>query len=225
MIRVNNNWDRLLTKEYNQDYYQKLRKFLISEYKTNIIYPNMNNIFNALVLTDYLDVKVVILGQDPYHNPNQAHGLSFSVLEPTPPPPSLQNIYKELKDEYPNFNIPNHGNLTMWAKNGVLLLNTILTVRKNSPMSHAQKGWEILTDKIIANLAKRKKPMVFMLWGSPARKKKLLINKYSSNNHLILETTHPSPLSAYRGFLGCGHFKKANDFLKNNNIKPINWQL
>ncbi len=224
MIKINNTWDRLLTKEYEKDYYQKLRKFLINEYRNNIIYPNMNNIFNALVLTDYTDVKVVILGQDPYHNPNQAHGLSFSVLEPTKAPPSLQNIYKELKDEYPNFNIPSHGNLTKWANSGVLLLNTILTVRKNSPMSHANQGWEILTDTIIENLAKRKKPMVFMLWGSPSRKKKYLINKYK-NNHLILETTHPSPLSAYRGFLGCNHFKKANQFLINNNIEPINWQI
>lgn len=223
MINFNNQWDSILAQEFHKPYYQKLRRFLVSEYRQHTIYPDMHRIFNALCLTDYPAVKVVILGQDPYHNPNQAHGLAFSVQAPTPAPPSLQNIYKELQTEYPQFQIPTNGDLTNWAQKGVLLLNTILTVRRNQPMSHANQGWEILTDTIIQKLAQRPQPMVFLLWGSPARKKKAIIQAHSSGNHLILETTHPSPLSAYRGFLGCNHFIRANAFLSQHQSEPIDW--
>ena len=221
MIKFDNEWDDLLKDEFKKDYYLKLREFLKEEYSSRTIYPPMYDIFNAFKYTSYSDVKVVILGQDPYHGKGQAHGLCFSVLKVVNPPPSLVNIYKELKSDT-GFEIPNHGELTKWAKEGILLLNTTLTVREASPNSHKGKGWEIFTDNIISILNDREKPIVFLLWGGNARSKKALI---TNKNHLILETVHPSPLSAYGGFFGCGHFSKTNRFLQENNIEPIDWQV
>lgn len=222
MVHIGNEWDNLLKDEFLADYYLKLRDFLKSEYSNNTIYPDMHNIFNALKYTDYNDVKAVILGQDPYHGANQAHGLCFSVQKGVTPPPSLQNIFKEQLSDLNITQPKNFGELTSWANQGVLLLNTVLTVREANANSHKGKGWEILTDRIIEILNERQKPMVFLLWGANARsKKKLITNK----NHLILETVHPSPLSAYNGFFGCKHFSKTNGFLKQNGISPINWQL
>ena len=221
MVQFNNSWDILLKDEFQKPYYLNLRKFLVQEYKSQTIYPHMNNIFNALKYTDYKDVKVVILGQDPYHQPNQAHGLSFSVLKGVKAPPSLQNMYKEIYAEY-GFPIPDHGELTYWAEQGVLLMNTVLTVRESQPNSHKGMGWEIFTDNVISLLNERPEPMVFLLWGANARAKKKII---TNPNHLVLESAHPSPLSAYNGFFGNGHFKKANDFLKSKNITEIDWQI
>lgn len=221
MKKLNNDWDILLKDEFEKEYYQNLRQFLVEEYNHKIIYPKPEDLFNALRYTSYQDTKVVIFGQDPYHNPNQAHGLCFSVQKPTPAPPSLINIYKELNAEY-GYPIPNHGDLTSWASQGVLLLNTILTVEQNKPMSHANKGWEIFTNHIIELLNNHDTPIVFMLWGTPSKAKKKLI---TNPKHLILECAHPSPLSAYRGFFGCNHFKLANDFLITNNLQPINWKI
>ena len=214
MVQFNNSWDVLLKDEFQKPYYLNLRKFLVQEYKTQTIYPNMNNIFNALKYTDYKDVKVVILGQDPYHQPNQAHGLCFSVLKGVNPPPSLQNMYKEIHAEY-GYPIPQHGELTYWAEQGVLMMNTVLTVRESQPNSHKGMGWEIFTDNVISLLNLRPEPMVFLLWGANARAKKKLI---TNPNHLVLESAHPSPLSAYNGFFGNGHFKKANEFLKSKGM-------
>lgn len=221
MVQFNNSWDILLKNEFEKPYYLNLRKFLVNEYKTQTVYPNMNDIFNALKYTDYQGVKVVILGQDPYHQPNQAHGLCFSVKKGVNPPPSLQNIYKEIHAEY-GFPVPNHGELTYWAKQGVLLLNTVLTVRQSQPNSHKGMGWEIFTDDIISLLNQRPEPMVFLLWGANARAKAKLITNPS---HLVLTSAHPSPLSAYNGFFGNGHFKRANEFLKQNGMEEINWQI
>ena len=221
MVQFNNSWDILLKDEFQKPYYLNLRKFLVQEYKTQTIYPNMNNIFKALKYTDYKDVKVVILGQDPYHQPNQAHGLSFSVLKGVKAPPSLQNMYKEIHAEY-GYPIPDHGELTYWAQQGVLLMNTVLTVRESQPNSHKGMGWEIFTDNVISLLNLRPEPMVFLLWGANARAKKKLI---TNPNHLVLESAHPSPLSAYNGFFGNGHFKKANDFLQKAYKKQIDWQI
>ena len=221
MVQFNNSWDILLKDEFQKPYYLNLRKFLVQEYKTQTIYPNMNNIFNALKYTDYKDVKVVILGQDPYHQPNQAHGLCFSVLKGVNPPPSLQNMYKEIHAEY-GYPIPTHGELTYWAKQGVLMMNTVLTVRESQPNSHKGMGWEIFTDNVITILNQRPEPMVFLLWGANARAKKKII---TNPNHLVLESAHPSPLSAYNGFFGNGHFKKANEFLKSKGIQEIDWQI
>lgn len=221
MVQFNNSWDILLKDEFQKPYYLNLRKFLVQEYKTQTIYPNMNNIFNALKYTDYKDVKVVILGQDPYHQPNQAHGLCFSVLKGINPPPSLQNMYKEIHAEY-GYPIPTHGELTYWAKQGVLMMNTVLTVRESQPNSHKGMGWEIFTDNVITILNQRPEPMVFLLWGANARAKKKII---TNPNHLVLESAHPSPLSAYNGFFGNGHFKKANEFLKSKGIQEIDWQI
>ena len=222
MVHIGNEWDNLLKDEFLADYYLKLRDFLKSEYSNNTIYPDMHNIFNALKYTDYNDVKAVILGQDPYHGANQAHGLCFSVQKGVTPPPSLQNIFKEQLSDLNITQPKNFGELTSWANQGVLLLNTVLTVREANANSHKGKGWEIFTDRIIEILNERQKPMVFLLWGANARsKKKLITNK----NHLILDTVHPRPLSAYNGFFGCKHFSKTNDFLKQNGISPINWQL
>ena len=221
MVQFNNSWDILLKDEFQKPYYLNLRKFLVQEYKTQTIYPNMNNIFNALKYTDYKDVKVVILGQDPYHQPNQAHGLCFSVLKGVNPPPSLQNMYKEIHAEY-GYPIPAHGELTYWAKQGVLMMNTVLTVRESQPNSHKGMGWEIFTDNVITLLNQRPEPMVFLLWGANARAKKKII---TNPNHLVLESAHPSPLSAYNGFFGNGHFKKANEFLKSKGIQEIDWQI
>ncbi len=221
MVRFNNSWDILLKDEFKKPYYLNLRKFLAQEYKTQTIYPHMNNIFNALKYTDYKDVKVVILGQDPYHQPNQAHGLCFSVLKGVNPPPSLQNMYKEIHAEY-GYPIPDHGELTYWAEQGVLMMNTVLTVRESQPNSHKGMGWEIFTDNVISLLNLRPEPMVFLLWGANARAKKKLI---TNPNHLVLESAHPSPLSAYNGFFGNGHFKKANEFLKSKCMVEIDWRI
>lgn len=221
MVNIGNDWDSLLSDEFNKDYYLNLRQFLISEYNSRKIYPPMNDIFNALRATAYADVKAVILGQDPYHGEGQAHGMCFSVRKGTPPPPSLVNIFKELNTEL-GIPIPPHGELTAWAKSGVLLLNTVLTVREGSPNSHRGQGWEILTDRIIELLNNRETPIVFLLWGGNARAKKKLIK---NPVHLVLECAHPSPLSAYNGFFGCGHFAKTNEFLQKNGIEPIDWRI
>lgn len=221
MVNLGNSWDEILKGEFEKPYYLKLRQFLVEEYQSKTIYPHMNNIFNALKLTAYEEVKVVILGQDPYHGPNQAHGLSFSVQPGIKTPPSLLNMYKELKDDLGCF-IPNNGYLIPWAKQGVLLLNTVLTVREGEANSHRNKGWEIFTDEIIKKLNERQKPIVFLLWGNNAKEK----IKYITNpNHYILTTVHPSPLSATRGFMGCKHFSKTNEILKMIGEEPINWQI
>lgn len=221
MMRIGNEWDALLADEIKKDYYLRLREFLKKEYSTRTIYPPMNDIFNALRRTSYSDVKAVILGQDPYHGAGQAHGMCFSVKKGTPPPPSLQNIFKELKSDL-DIDPPNHGELTAWADSGVLLLNTVLTVREGVANSHKGMGWEQFTDRIIQLLNQREQPMVFLLWGGNARAKAGLI---TNPNHLVLQCAHPSPLSAYNGFFGCRHFSKTNDFLKQHGIEPINWKL
>ena len=220
MVSLCNDWDKLLESEFKKDYYLRLREFLKTEYFSRPVYPPMNDIFNALKYTSCNDTRVVILGQDPYHGKGQAHGLCFSVKEGTPPPPSLKNIFKELYNEL-GIPEPPTGELIGWARQGVLLLNTTLTVREASPQSHKGRGWEILTDKIIEIINQKNSPVVFMLWGANARAKKSLI---TNKNHLILECAHPSPLSAYNGFFGCGHFIKANEFLLKNGEKKINWE-
>ena len=219
MVYLGNDWDGLLADEFKKDYYLALREFLKIEYSTRRIYPPMNDIYNALRYTSYEDTRVVILGQDPYHGFGQAHGLCFSVKEGTPPPPSLKNIFKELYNEL-GISEPKTGELVGWAKQGVLLLNTTLTVREASPQSHKGRGWEILTDKIIEIINEKETPVVFMLWGGNARAKKSLI---TNPRHLVLECAHPSPLSAYNGFFGCGHFVKANQFLASHGEKTISW--
>ncbi len=221
MVQFNNSWDILLKDEFEKPYYKNLRKFLVQEYKTQTIYPNMNDIFNSLKYTDYKDVKVVILGQDPYHQPNQAHGLCFSVKKGVKPPPSLQNMYKEIHAEY-GFPIAKHGELTYWAQQGVLMMNTVLTVRESQPNSHKGMGWEIFTDNVISLLNQRPEPMVFLLWGANARAKTKIITNPA---HLVLCSAHPSPLSAYNGFFGNGHFRKANEFLKQNGMSEIDWRI
>ena len=218
---LNNDWQALLDPEFHKDYYLKLRKFLASEYRTQTIYPDMYHIFATLQATPYEDVKVVILGQDPYHGPNQAHGFSFSVQPGVEIPPSLQNIYKELATDV-GCKIPTTGYLKKWADQGVLMLNAVLTVRAGQAASHRGIGWEMFTDRIIELLNEREKPMVFMLWGRFARSKKELI---TNPNHLVLEAAHPSPLSAYNGFFGCRHFSKANAFLESHGETPIDWQI
>lgn len=221
MVKLGNEWDELLKGEFEKPYYLQLRQFLKSEYSTYTIYPDMYDIFNALKLTPYNDVKAVILGQDPYHEPNQAHGLAFSVKDGVKLPPSLINIYKELNTDL-GLPIPEKGDLTKWAKEGVLLLNTALTVRRGNANSHRGMGWEIFTDSIIKAMNEREKPVVFILWGANARTKTALI---TNPNHKILTCAHPSPLSAYNGFFGCKHFSKCNDFLKEKGITPIDWSL
>ena len=221
MLALGNSWDTLLKEEFEKDYYLNLRSFLKQEYSTKTIYPDKYDIYNALRYTDYDNVKVVIIGQDPYHGPNQAHGLCFSVKKGIVPPPSLKNIYKELSEDV-GFVIPNHGELTQWAKQGVLLLNATLTVQAGLAASHKGKGWEILTDKIIEIVNQKKEPVVFLLWGGFARAKKALI---TNKNHLVLECAHPSPLSAYNGFFDCRHFSKTNEFLISKGIEPVNWQI
>ena len=216
-----NDWAEYLNEELQQPYYRQLRQFLINEYRTRRIYPDMYSIFNALHYTSYEDTKVVILGQDPYHGPGQAHGLSFSVLPGVQPPPSLQNIFQELQADL-GCRIPNNGCLKPWADQGVLLLNTVLTVREHQAGSHQRQGWEIFTDKIISLLGQREKPMAFILWGSPARRKKELI---ANSKHLIVESPHPSPLSAHRGFFGSRPFSRVNAFLESTGQQPIDWQL
>ena len=216
-----NDWGQYLKEEMAQPYYRKLRQFLIGEYSTKQVYPDMYSIFNALHYTSYADTKVLILGQDPYHEPGQAHGLSFSVQPNVPPPPSLVNIFKELETDL-GCTVPNNGCLEPWAKQGVLLLNTVLTVQAHRANSHRDKGWEIFTDKIISLLNQREKPVAFILWGSPARRKKAMI---TNPQHFIVESPHPSPLSAYRGFFGSRPFSKVNKFLESVGEEPINWQL
>lgn len=216
-----NNWKDSLADEYNSEYYKELTAFLKDEYSTKVIYPPATEIFNALKYTPLSRVKAVILGQDPYHEPNQAHGLCFSVLPGNPAPPSLENIYKELKDDCGCY-IPNNGYLKKWADQGVLLLNTVLTVRAHIANSHAGHGWERFTDAVIKTVNAEKRPIVFLLWGSPAQKKAALLN---NPEHLILKALHPSPLSAYRGFFGCRHFSQANEFLKSKGCAPIDWQI
>lgn len=219
MVSLGNDWDNILKEEWQKPYYLALREFLKVEYSTRKIYPSMNDIYNALRYTSYQDVKVLIVGQDPYHGPGQAHGLCFSVKEGIKQPPSLVNIFKELESEYGMVR-PESGELTGWAKQGVLLLNTALTVREGQPNSHRGKGWEILTDKIISLVDEKEEPVVFLLWGSNARAKKALIH---NSRHLVLECAHPSPLSAYQGFFGCGHFKRANEFLRATGRPEIDW--
>ena len=219
MINIGNSWQNFFDKEQEKDYYNDLRKFLIKEYKDYTVYPEMDNIFNAFRYTPIENVKVVILGQDPYHEPKQAMGLSFSVPDGTPAPPSLLNIKKEIENE--GFDVSNWSNdLSNWAKQGVLLLNTCLTVRQHIANSHSGHGWEVLTDNVILELNKQNIPIVFILWGNNARSKKKLL---TNSNHLILESAHPSPLSAYRGFFGNNHFKLANEFLAKNNLESIIW--
>ena len=220
MVHIGNDWDALLAEEFQKEYYLSLREFLKSEYFSRRIYPPMNDIFNALKYTSCENTRVVILGQDPYHGDGQAHGLCFSVKKGVPHPPSLQNIFKELENEL-GIEPPQSGELTGWAKQGVLLLNTTLTVREGAPQSHKNKGWEILTDKIISVMNAKATPVVFLLWGGNARAKKSLI---TNDIHLILECAHPSPLSAYAGFFGCDHFKKTNEFLSSKQLPKINWE-
>ena len=218
---LNNDWQDLLEEEFNKNYYLNLRKFLIKEYTEHTIYPDKHDIFNALHFTPYKDVKVVILGQDPYHGPNQAHGLSFSVNPNVSIPPSLLNIYKELKADLGCY-IPNNGYLKKWADQGVLLLNTALTVRAGQANSHRNIGWENFTDKIISLVNEKEDPVVFILWGNNAIKKKSLI---TNKKHLIITSVHPSPLSASRGFFGTKPFSKTNKFLESINKTPIDWQI
>ena len=221
MMHIGNEWDALLADEIRKDYYLRLREFLKQEYTTRRIYPPMEDIFNALRHTSYSDVRAVILGQDPYHGAGQAHGMCFSVRKGTPPPPSLQNIFKELKSDL-GIDPPNHGELTAWADSGVLLLNAVLTVREGQANSHRGMGWEQFTDRIIELLNQREQPIVFLLWGGNARSKARLI---TNPQHLILQCAHPSPLSAYNGFFGCRHFSKTNEFLVQHGMQPINWRL
>ena len=218
---IGNDWDDVLSEEFDKPYYQNLRSFLDEEYKSKTIYPLPQNIYNALRLTSYKDTKVVILGQDPYHEPNQAHGLAFSVNKGVDIPPSLVNIYKELNDDL-GLPIPKHGNLTCWASQGVLLLNTVLTVVAHKANSHKGRGWELLTDTIIKKLNDKNEPVVFILWGANARSKKQFIN---NPKHLIIESVHPSPLSAYNGFFGSKPSSRTNNFLISNNLKPIDWSV
>lgn len=221
MVHIGNSWDAILAEEFRSKYYLELREILKREYATQTIYPDMYDIFNALKYTAYEDVKVVIIGQDPYHGPGQAHGLCFSVKRGVAPPPSLVNIFKELQQDV-GFRMPNNGELTDWAKQGVLLLNTVLTVRAGQANSHRSIGWEKLTDAVIKKLNEREKPIVFLLWGRNAKEKHQLI---TNRNHLVLTAAHPSPLSAYNGFFGCRHFSRANEFLLSTGQSAIDWSI
>ena len=221
MVNIGNDWDEILKDEFEKEYYKKMRKFLINEYKTKIIYPKPEEIFTAFKLTSYKDCKIILLGQDPYHGENQAHGLAFSVKEGIKLPPSLRNMYKEINNEY-GYEMSKNGHLVPWAKQGILLLNTALTVIAENANSHSKIGWEIFTDNIIEILNKREESLIFILWGSNARSKKRLID---TKKHYILEGVHPSQLSANRGFFGCGHFKKANEILKELGKKEIDWRI
>lgn len=222
MFLITKNWYELLKKDFESESYKKLENWLNTEYKLKIIYPEPKNVFNALNLVKYNDVKVVIIGQDPYHNPKQAHGLSFSVENDINTPPSLKNIYKELQDDCGCY-IPNNGNLTKWAKQGVLLLNSVLTVEQNKPNSHKGRGWEKITAKIVELLNEREKPVIFLLWGGNAKNIGKNINK---NKHFVLTAVHPSPMSANQGgWFGCKHFSKTNEILEKLNETPIDWQI
>ena len=221
MVNIGNEWDELLKGEFEKEYYLKLREFLKKEYFTQKVYPDMYDIFNALKYTSYSDVKAVIIGQDPYHGPGQAHGLCFSVQKGVAVPPSLQNIYKEI---YSDLGIPpaSHGYLKKWADSGVLLMNTVLTVRAGQANSHKGMGWEFFTDRVIELLNQRDKPIVFLLWGGNAKQKLRLITNPA---HLILQAAHPSPLSAFNGFFGCRHFSRANQFLEEHGMTPVDWRI
>ena len=222
MGMIEGDWLEAVGGEFKKPYYKNLYEFVKNEYSTHVVYPPSEDIFNALHFTPLKDVKVLILGQDPYHEPGQAHGLSFSVLPgKADTPPSLQNIYKELNDDLGCY-IPNNGYLKKWADQGVLMLNTVLTVRAHAANSHQGKGWEQFTDAIIRAVNKKDEPVVYMLWGRPAQMKRSMLN---NPKHLVLTAPHPSPLSAYRGFFGCKHFSKANEFLKANGVEPIDWQI
>ncbi|MBQ2135846.1 MAG: uracil-DNA glycosylase [Clostridia bacterium] len=221
MVNIGNDWDQILADEWEKPYYQKLREFLKTEYKEQKIYPNMYDIFNSLRYTSFKDTKVVIIGQDPYHGEGQAHGLCFSVKKGVTPPPSLKNIYKELNSDI-GMAIPSHGELTHWAKQGILLLNTVLTVREGQPNSHKGMGWEIFTDRIISELNRKEEPIIFLLWGANAEKKAQII---TNPLHKKLITVHPSPLSASRGFMGCKHFSKTNELLMQFGMEPIDWEI
>lgn len=220
MVQIGNDWDVLLAEEFQKEYYQKLRKFLLNEYGIQRVYPPMQDIFNALRYTPYASVNCVILGQDPYHGEGQAQGLCFSVQQGVTVPPSLVNIYKELKADL-NIDPPSHGSLVDWTRQGVLLLNTALTVRGGQPNSHKGQGWETFTDRVIDLLNQREEPMVFLLWGANAKAKAALI---TNPNHCILTAAHPSPFSANNGFFGCRHFSKANDFLRKYD-REIDWRI
>ncbi|MDO5441146.1 MAG: uracil-DNA glycosylase [Bacillota bacterium] len=220
MVNIGNSWDEKLKGEFDKEYYLKLREFLKSEYSNHVIYPDMHDIFNALKAASYEDIKVVIIGQDPYHEPNQAHGMAFSVKPGVEAPPSLKNIYKELSSDIPGFVVPQDGYLQKWATQGVLLLNAVLTVRAHQANSHKGKGWEIFTDRVIELINEKETPVVFLLWGANARAKKALI---TNPIHYVLEAPHPSPLSAYNGFFGCKHFSKCNDLLIKSGQNPIDW--
>lgn len=221
MPPITNVWQQPLAEEFKKPYYKDLYKKVLEEYRTRQIFPNPDDIFNAFHLTPLKDVKVVILGQDPYHNDGQAHGLCFSVKPDVEVPPSLVNIYQELHDDL-GCKIPNNGYLVKWAKQGVLMLNTVLTVRAHQANSHRGIGWEQFTDAVIRAVNAQDRPIVFLLWGRPAQMKKSMLN---NPKHLILEAPHPSPLSAYRGFFGCKHFSQTNAFLEKNGIEPIDWQI
>ena len=221
MVKFSNDWDAKIGGEFNKEYYLKLRMFLKEEYASHTVYTDMYELFSALRETPFSKVKVVILGQDPYHEPSQAHGMAFSVKPGVAIPPSLLNIYKEISAEF-GYPIPKSGYLLPWAKQGVLLLNAVLTVRAGQANSHHKKGWEIFTDEIIRKLNERNDPVIFLLWGNNAREKKALI---TNPRHYVLETVHPSPLSASRGFMGCGHFKKANEILISLLKSPVDWQI
>jgi uracil-DNA glycosylase len=217
--KFENDWQIILQEEFEKDYYQKLRRQLKNEYRSHPVYPAMDQIFNALHYTSYQDTKVLLLGQDPYHGENQAHGLCFSVSGDQPVPPSLKNIYKELRDDL-GCSIPNHGYLKKWADQGVLMLNAVLTVRAGQAASHKKIGWELFTDRIIDLLNQKEEPVVFLLWGNFAQSKASLID---NPRHLILRSPHPSPLSANRGFFGSRPFSKVNHFLQQHHIEPIDW--
>lgn len=218
---IGNDWDLALSEEFNKDYFLNIKDFIDAEYSSKTIYPPYDDIFNAFKLTPLSDVKVVILGQDPYHEEGQAHGLAFSTPDGRPIPRSLSNIFKEINAEY-DYPIPSSGCLEKWARQGVFLLNTVLTVEEGNANSHSKCGWQTFTDNVISILNKQSQPIVFMLWGKQAEKKKELI---TNENHLVLITSHPSPFSARRGFFGCDHFKKANEYLTKNNKKEIDWRL
>ena len=221
MVHFGNDWDEILADEFDKPYYRQLRAFLKEEYSARTIYPNMNDIFNALKASSFEKTRVVIIGQDPYHGIGQAHGLCFSVKRPVEPPPSLKNIFKELQSDV-GFQLPDHGELTHWAEQGVLLLNTVLTVREGAPNSHKGKGWENFTDRVISELDRKETPVVFLLWGANAKAKAKII---TNPLHKKLETVHPSPLSAYGGFFGCKHFSRCNEILITSGQKPIDWQI
>ena len=220
MVHFGNDWDTILDGEFAKTYYQNLRQFLLTEYRTQTIYPGMYDIFNALKYTPYAKVRAVILGQEPYHGPNQAHGLSFSVRKGVAPPPSLVNIFKEIKDDVGIDNTGKHGELTNWAKHGVLLLNTVLTVRAGQANSHKGKGWEQFTDAVVKAISERKEGIVYLLWGSYAQRKGAIVDP---TRNLILKCPHPSPFSANNGFFGCRHFSKANEYLAGHGKEPVRW--